>query len=181
MLLVIDNFLKSDDPMLSAIQSDHLWEYNRAKFTFMESHQPAGNIWERMAKKIWESVSPHGVLPPQYAGIEYWANEYSMEGDRQHLGWHSDKDEHLFDTTRITKSPYVGSVYYCHRTLPADSYLEIRRGEGDNNIERVQPVPNRLVIFNSSVQHCVTPITAGLRRGFATNIWIDKPSEENFV
>jgi len=46
--------------------------------------------------------------------------------------------------------------------------------------ERIKPVPNRLVIFNSGDIHRVTRVTKGLRRCFATNVWVDKPSNENF-
>ena len=181
MLLVIDNFLDQDDELLFDIQHDRYW-WDPLPYQFMERDSTATNIWELMIERIWCDTEQYNVLPPQgYAGIEYWNNIMSVDGKKQDLPWHFDKDEHLYNNTGELQTPYVGSVYYAHKTLPSEGYLEIKRGEGDMEFERIQPVPNRLVIFDSGTIHRVTPVTGGgVRRCFATNIWVNKPSEENF-
>ena len=181
MLLVIDNFLDQEDNLLYDIQHDRYWlESLPYKFMDKDSDNRV-DVWQKMATKIWSHVSRYGVLPEEYAGVEYWNNIMSIPGNRQDLPWHFDKDEHLYNTAGELKTPYIGSVYYAHKFLPSEGYLEIKRGENMCDVERIQPVPNRLVIFDSGTVHRVTHITSGMRRCFATNIWIDKPCEENFV
>ena len=46
--------------------------------------------------------------------------------------------------------------------------------------EKILPVPNRLVIFQSNASHHVEDVTGGIRRGLTINIWKDKPLEQNF-
>lgn len=180
MLLVIDNFLDQEDDLLFDIQHDRFWT-EQLTFKFMDKDSEPVGVWQKMADKIWSHVSEYGVLPDDYAGVEYWNNIMSIPGKKQDLPWHFDKDEHLFAGGKgELRTPYIGSVYYAHKHLPKEGYLEIKRGDNDIDVERIQPVPNRLVIFDSGTVHRVTHIKRGLRRCFATNIWIDKPSEENF-
>jgi hypothetical protein len=181
MLIVIDNFLDKDDYLLYEIQNNKYWT-NPLSYRFMYKDSSPTSVWERLSKKIWDSVTSYGVLPSDYTGIEYWNNIMSIPGDKQDLPWHFDKDEHLCNhISGEIKTPFVGSVYYAHKEIPSEGYLEIKRGEGLTDVERIQPVPNRLVIFDSGILHRVTPITSGIRRCFATNIWIDKPRDENFL
>jgi hypothetical protein len=180
-MLVIDNFLHEDDPLLFDIQHDRYW-VNTLPYNFMDKDAEPKNIWEQMVNRIWDTVSSYGVLPLEYDGVEYWNNIMSIPGSRQDLPWHFDKDEYLYNGgIGELRTPYVGSVYYAHKQMPTEGYLEIQRGEGEGDVERLEPMPNRLIIFDSGTIHRVTHITSGLRRCFATNIWINKPSEENFV
>jgi len=179
-MLVIDNFLSDDDPLLFDIQHDRFWG-GTLPYSFMDKGAKPSNIWEMVTERIWDTVAVHGMMPEDYAGIEYWNNIMSFPGKQQDLPWHFDKDEHLYaqgEESRELHTPYIGSVYYCHKTLPDEGYLEIQRDDG---VERLQPVPNRLIIFDSGTVHRVTHVTSGLRRCFATNVWITKPSEDNFV
>ena len=182
MLLVIDNFLKDNDSLLADIQHDRFWG-DTLPYHFMNKGSAPSNIWEHLATKIWQYVGDnHLKLPEQYDGIEYWNNIMSVPGRRQDLPWHFDKDEFLYDrgNGELT-TPHIGSVYYAHKDLPTEGYLEIKRGELEVDVERIQPVPNRLIIFDSGTVHRVTHVTEGMRRCFATNLWINKPCEENFV
>ncbi len=187
MLLVLDNFLEESDPLLSEVQSDKFWE-DPLKFTFLEKDREPLDLWQKLVTKIWAQPYVQKFLPNEYDGTEYWTNIISTEEkDLRLLPWHIDKDEYI-NSIHINAgndegfvTPYIGSVYYAHKSLPIDGYLEISRGKELGDIERIQPVPNRLVIFDSSVLHRVLPVESGIRRCFATNIWINKPSEENFT
>jgi len=193
-LLVIDNFLKEDDILLEDIRNDDLWD-SPLTFKFMDKNIKSLNTWQDLVHRIWDHPCVKNFLPDEYAGTEYWSNILSIPGPKQDLPWHFDKDEHLntefienektpgysLSTPEGIVTPYIGSVYYAHKALPTEGYLEIRRGQSDTAIERIQPVPNRLVIFDSGTLHRVTHITSGVRRCFATNIWIDKPRDENFL
>lgn len=177
MLIVIDNFLPEDSEALHTIQDDSLWK-KPLPYSWIGTHSPAENVWEQMCAHIWGSVSAYGVLPEQFDGVEYWTQTMNARGKKRDLPWHYDKDEHLYaGGDGELKTPHIGSVYYAHKSIPDGGFLEIDR-EGD--VERIQPQPNRLIIFDSATVHRVVPITSGLRRTFATNVWVTKPSEENF-
>jgi len=176
MLIVIDNFLPEDSVALETIQSDALWK-KTLPYSWLGKDDPAQNVWQQMCAHIWGSVAPLGATPSDFAGVEYWTGILKARGKKKDLPWHYDKDEHLFSSTKDLKTPFIGSVYYAHKEIPDGGFLEIDR-EGD--VERIQPQPNRLIIFDSATVHRVVPITSGTRRTFATNIWIDKPNEENF-
>ena len=155
-MIIIDDFLPKDSLALQTITDD--------------------SLWETCLPYKW--ISKFGILPDKFAGVEYWSNAMALGGSKTDLPWHYDKDEQLYNGGKgELKTPFIGSVYYAHKEIPDGGFLEIDR-EGD--VERIQPVPNRLIIFDSATVHRVVPITSGLRRTFATNVWIDKPKEENF-
>ena len=179
-MIIIDNFIK-DPRLLAEIQSDSNWQGALPYSWFDSCGSPPSNVWERVTAMIWSTVGKDfGEVPDSFDGVEYWSNIMSVGGRQQDLPWHFDKDEAHCAVTGELISPYVGSVYYAHTGLPDEGYLEMRRGDGEGDVERIQPVSNRLVIFDSAKVHRVTPVTGGMRRCFATNIWITKPSEENF-
>lgn len=174
-MIIIDDFLSKDSTLFKAITADSLWE-SSLPYKFMSMDTYSNDVWQKMVKHIWAETSKFGILPDYCAGIEYWSGIIHMNGNTD-LPWHYDKDEHLHHTTGTIKTPYIGSVYYAHSEIPDGGFLEIDRG-GD--IERIQPVPNRLIIFDSGTVHRVVPITSGLRRTLATNLWVEKPSDENY-
>ena len=177
MLIVIDNFLPEDSVALVTMQDDALWK-KPLPYSWIGKDEPATDVWQQMCAHIWGSATPLGAVPAEFGGVEYWSGILEAGGKKKDLPWHYDKDEHLYSGgTGELKTPFIGSVYYAHKEIPDGGFLEINR-EGD--IERIQPKPNRLIIFDSATVHQVVPVTSGIRRTFATNIWIDKPSEENF-
>ena len=173
--LIIDNFLNDDDPLFKCIRNDMLWK-NKGPLDFMSSEANPTNIWEKMAVHIWTCFNEsHGKLP-DYEGIEYWNNTmFSYSGC---LPWHRDKDEELWNTKNILSTPYIGSVYYAHDVTPIGGNLEIIMGE---EVESISPLPNRLVVFDSSRSHRVTAVENGLRKSFITNIWTQRPNGFNQV
>ena len=178
-MIVIDNFIK-DPNLLAEIQSEEHWQ-DTLPYSWFSIGTAPSNVWERVSALIWSTVGKE-YTPMSYDGIEYWSNIMSLDFRNQDLPWHFDKDEAYAKANNgelIT--PHIGSVYYAHTGSVDDGYLEMRRGDKETDVERIQPVSNRLVIFDSAKVHRVTPVSGGMRRCFATNVWINKPSEENFV
>ena len=65
-------------------------------------------------------------------------------------------------------------------TLFGQKYLEIannpdREKVEPSKIERLKPIQNRLIIFNPSYPHRVSPIHKGKRRAIIVNAWPKKP------
>lgn len=173
-MIIIDNFLPQGE-ILESITSEDRWE-NSLKYSWKDNNTTKHNknIWEDLASIVWKDIAKINI---KYSGFEYWTNAL-VAGGRDDLPWHYDKDEELYSTTGELVTPYRGMVYYAHKELPSGGYLEIERPNGE--IERIEPQPNRLIVFDPSIIHRVTPITSGVRRTFACNVWIDKPLEGNF-
>ena len=170
-MIIIDNYIPQG-VLLEQIQQDTLWEDN-LPYHWSNRDQEAVSIWQTIASLTWKQFFPS----LEYAGYEYWSNSFRADATNK-LDWHYDKDEHLYGTTQQITTPIMGMVYYAHTQLPQGGYLEI---DHNGELERIQPVPNRLIIFNPSIAHRVCPITTGVRRTFASNVWTTKPSGENFV
>lgn len=169
-MIVVDNYI-SDSYLLKEITDDTNWEHS-IDFNWKNKQDNSKNIFETIADKIWFDYTPDII----YEGYEYWT--HSLTKDSYTVDWHKDKDEHKYKTKGILSHPFRGCIYYAHTELPQGGYLEIMR---DNEIERIQPVPNRLIIFDPSKSHRVSSVTEGKRRSLISNIWITKSSEENFL
>lgn len=172
-MIVIDNFI-TDETLLAGLQSDSMWEnnipYSWIDRTDLFSCQQQ-SLWIELLKEIWGQIDPE----TNYAGVEYWSNGYINQNT---LDWHKDKDEYIFNTIGNFVHPFIGSVWYGHTSKIVGGYLEIKR---NGELERIEPVPNRLVIFDSHSLHRVAPVITGTRRAIASNVWINKPRDENFV
>jgi len=189
MLIAIDDFLDIQSDIYKKITSEGVWVDGRkfAGFSnnvfngWMNKDETPSNVFEEVSVKIWEYAKNYtkNYMPAEYDGVEYWFNQLNQG---ECLPMHKDKDEALHVKTGRIEYPFIGSVYYCHKELPTGGFLEIGRGIRDesHDLERIRPVPNRLVLFNSSNWHSVSEIKRGFRRHFTTNIWIKKPDEDNF-
>lgn len=171
-MIVLDNLLPDGD-LKNRVREDQYWVRSHP-YSWKDFGTKPKHVFEEFADLVWDKFKP-GV---QYAGYEYWTQSLDSTTERKNVGWHNDKDEHLQHTQGILKTPYVGFVYYAHSQIPDGGFLEIDR-EGD--VERIQPVPNRIVIFDSGTLHRVVNITSDVRRSLVSNIWVEKSSEENFV
>jgi hypothetical protein len=176
-MIIIDSFLK-DGEFKKDLMSEFRWEksvpYSWYDFNY---NKETSNIWEDFASHVWGNIyNPKEQIDP--AGFEYWTNNVPQNG-RNNLDWHYDKDEHLWSTSNILTHPYVGFVYYCHDIMPVGGFLEIQKSNGE--CERLEPVPNRLIIFDPSENHRVIKVDLGNRWTFASNLWIDRPMMENFI
>ena len=171
-MIIVDNFLK-EDYALTALRSEELWE-NQINYQWNDKTQ-TNNPIEVFCKFVWETFFLNEY--EKVDGFEYWTNILSSDGVPD-LGWHFDKDEHLFEKSNELNCPNLGFVYYVHKDCPEGGYLEIKHE--DDEVERIKPIPNRLVIFNPSYLHRVTDVTKNTRLTLACNLWLKKPSEENF-
>ncbi len=185
MLLVIDDFLDREDKIykeIASVFSNENYHKPLPSHTWMDKDKTAENVWEKMSQKIWKFATPFtsDYVSNGYEGIEYWANRLH---ENKQLDWHIDKDEALYAERSTINTPILGSVYYAHTDEIYGGYLEIQRRGPTNteSFERIEPVHNRLVIFNSSATHRVDDIVWGLRQHFATNIWSRKPLDKNYV
>lgn len=172
-MIVVDDFI-TDKELLTKLQDDSLWEanvpYSWVSKTDLFNYEQQ-SLWIDLLKEIWGQVDPD----TNYAGVEYWSNGYINQNT---LDWHKDKDEHIFNTTGELVHPFIGSVWYGHTDKIVGGYLEIQR---NGELERFEPVPNRLIIFDSYSLHRVAPILTGTRRAIASNVWINKPEDQNFI
>lgn len=177
-MIVIDGFLSDKD--FDEISSDELWESKcddikagSPRMNWFAKGDEPNNIWERVCKQIFEG----GAIDyrnEEYAGYEYWLNDYK---EQPFLDVHQDKDEALWLEKQEYAFPVFGCAFYCHKEFPMGGSLIIHAGD---EYEKILPVPNRLVIFQSNASHHVEEVTGGIRRGLTINIWKDKPLEQNF-
>ena len=179
-LIVIDNFLDANSDLYREITEDDNWGKFSSFRGWLERDATPDDIWGVLSNRIWKFASE--LLPSEFEGIEYWRGEIHPG---ESLNWHNDDDQSLYDKTGESSFPEIGSIYYAHKTPVSEGFLEIQREYDDvfniGGMERIQPVPNRLVIFDSKVLHRVSPVVQGVRRHFTTNIWKKKPIEENFI
>jgi len=140
---------------------------------------------ERVVQYVWGEHCPLAEaagFPNSVAGFEHWTLAHEASADsrtrsttsngRDRIRPHRDRDESLFARTGELKQPRVGAVYY-----PIDHQIEggqlkmFSHDTDDGPFELIEPRYNRLVIFDASVLHEVTPVTAGRRYAFAINVW----------
>ena len=93
-------------------------------------------------------------------GSEYWAH-YGTRPD-----WHVDKDEKLYEQSKVLKYPICSIVYYADINVVGGNFV--------TETSMVKPVTNRMLIFSPNLLHCVEPYT-GTRLSIAVNPWAYKP------
>ncbi|GFH52514.1 hypothetical protein CTEN210_08990 [Chaetoceros tenuissimus] len=179
---VTDNFIKETD-LISRLQNETLWQEcdeKRAHDNFWQREDPITNIWEELSQEIWKNR-------PEYkeaVGFEYWCN--IVDEDRS-LPWHVDKDEYELEENEELVYPIMGAVYYGfdHKfegsgnlmLVDIDAEYEPFAYDDELNHEvvRVEPIFNRMIIFNASKWHRVETNFTGNRYTFAVNALRHKP------
>ena len=158
-MIVVDNFLPDND--WAHFNNEDNWKF-RHKNTWVDINHDPEYFYEGLSRMIWNFFAPdHSKW---CAGYEYWTNILSKSVQ---MGWHQDKDEALYKLNGDIVVPIMGSVLYAEHDNLEGGYLELEGKE----IERIAPIPNRLVIFNAAEFHRVSDITQGTRRVFACNLW----------
>lgn len=165
-MIIEDNFVKSAE-LLSHLRAEAYILNKRDTFWKNLDDKPV-NVTERVCQSVFSNF----CKTEKFDGFEYWVNHLSPN-DGDDLDWHVDKDEHLFEKENKIINPVMGMVLYLHQTEPEGGILEIEK------IERFRSVPNRVIIFDPSVEHRVTP-TKSTRITLAANLWKKAPSKENF-
>ena len=166
---VIDNFIQDTD-VLEAVLKDGAWETLPTGTRWYSGwwQQQDKNVWETVVHKIW-CAFPNIT---KARGFEYWGNKLG-DGVSSDLGVHKDKDEEVFEATGEIISPTVGAVYYPYPSVFDGGYLEIYNDDDIDQMERIAPVFNRLVVFNPSNYHRVSRVYNGYRKAFVVNVWMD--------
>lgn len=131
------------------------------------------NVFEELIQLLWSDLE----LPETVAGFEYWNNVNQATGG---VGWHRDCDEKLRAASGRVISPKVGHIYYMHAENLSGGFLEISVAQNMSlialeNLERIRPQKNRVIFFDPSLLHRVSPVHAGLRHAFLANVWDSKP------
>jgi hypothetical protein len=172
-MLVCDGFLR-DEQLLGQLRNKHLWQ-NFPAFSWWDGwwRSPPKNFLEQTIQKIWQGQ----VDETEIAGFEYWFNALDGKG----LNWHRDCDEALRHREGRYVCPVIGHVYYVIVEDVVGGFMELSDRTSLHEVEtselqRIQPVENRLVIFNPSYWHRVSRLAKGKRLAFQTNLWPEKPS-----
>ena len=169
----------NDQNLLQQVTDPALW---RKGFNWWDGwdKQPPRNIWEQIIQYVWQREP--GIVS-QMAGFEYWCNVQKPSG-KFALDWHQDKDEVLQAQTGQISCPAIGTIYYCFPHQVTGGCLEVMPETWTqmpppippiDDLERVRPIYNRLVIFDASRWHRVAPIVTGTRYAFLVNLWTHKP------
>lgn len=185
---VFSNFLQ-DDSLLCSLTNPRIWfscyESTRGKTTrWLERGDAPKNIFEFVALEIWKDQPV--LKDVDFAGYEIWCNLLTPDGP---LPWHLDKDEAplIESDGKNISLPFYGSVFYGYPHSYKGGYLEVSNEDQDTwqpsldensnppEFERISAEYNRLVIFNASKYHRVSPITEGIRVTLAVNVWKERP------
>jgi hypothetical protein len=163
---------------------DTSWIETRDQYRINCSAYPGSS--QQIIQHYFESILLNFIRPfgIQFSGAEWWCNFNNT------LGWHLDKDETLSVKQQQLSLPLISTVYYpmvnCHggELLLHDPSCDSKRllsGAADpsydptliNEIIRIPPRANRLVLFSPGILHKINDFT-GVRYSLAMNIW-EKP------
>jgi hypothetical protein len=160
---IIDNFLP--EPIWELFSRPDIWSDGHTSFWEIGKH--SNNLFNQISNQIWKRYIEQTKTPAY--GIETWINR-ATGPDESPLGWHKDKDEELWARTGERAHPIYGAVLYGHTETPEGGLLQIK-SEDDEEDVFVEPIPNRLILFNPGVEHRVCGLQSGSRRTMATNLW----------
>ena len=175
-MIVIDDFIK-DKRLLDIISTDETFFGPNGNFMWWDGwwNNEAKTKKQRLIEYIWASSSVPALN--NLVGFEYWTGVYGQDQNNKDLGPHLDKDELHWKNTGGQEGgeiirPVIGTVFYPKPMDIDGGYLEIFSKGEDNEPERIQPVFNRLVIFDAGNHlHSVTEVTRGTRYAIAINLW----------
>lgn len=183
-MIIIDNFLK-DGEMKRRLQSDSFWKIQSANglpLKWFGWGQRVSNPIEEFLFWFWsEKFSDY--YRDFSEGWEYWTHHLGVDR-RKSIDFHLDtdinervdaeKEQKMVRNGEIMAADH-GLIYYCHTDPCSGGYLEIKRA--NNEVERIEPVPDRLILFQPNVQHRVTEVTSGHRRSIVSNLWSFTPDQ----
>jgi hypothetical protein len=173
-MIVIDNFLQPEVFML--LQNEKYWEKPLPLNFVAREKDNFDNVYLSIVKHGWSAASKlDPTIKRSYEerkGIELWTHILGPNEKDNGLDWHIDKDEKLYEETGKIKTPLYGSIFYCHQEINLIDNMGMLELGTPPEIERIKPLPNRLVIFKSNTPHRVTPGTqSSPRRSIISNLW----------
>ena len=153
------------------------------------------NIIEIVIKQLWENYID--VNECKDGGFEYLGRTIENGGS---LEWHQDtgeynyfdenywcSDESLLYYPKVSDDCVGGFLEiapYKIRSSLKDSQTAGRQVD-TNEVERIKPVTDRMVLFDSAQLHRVTPVYQGVRYNLAVALWKKSPAffieHENWV
>lgn len=153
MLIVIDDFLSDTDRnnITEMFLHDGDMKWTDAKYDFIQ-HQCISII-------LAEANNYYDLQ--DMVGYEAWLNYNTSKP------WHSDKDEYLWNTEEILKTPICSIVYY-------GVVNDLIGGRFMTETEIITPKTNRLLLFSPNIFHSVEELS-GERLSIAINPWNNKP------
>lgn len=160
-MLIIDDYLPIEE-WIQFNQNEH-WE-ERHRNTWFDCHKEPNNFYEYLSIKVWDMWNEDHKYGCK--GYEYWTHIFE-ENNRLH--WHQDKDEYAYRVNNELIHPVMGCILYGEHNDLEGGYLEVQNS--DQQIERFEPTPNRLIIFDASKPHRCSEIHAGKRKLWACNLW----------
>jgi hypothetical protein len=187
-MLIFDNFI-TDTKVLKGITNSPFWErksfyWNDALFN--KDKERTNGIGEFLV----EQMLAHPIISKEYpfdraAGFEYWPtvttkNSISEDCDYS-LDVHTDFDILRYETTGEVVHPLFGAIIYFGNQDVEGGTLRSWEEDDDEICKLVEPVNNRIVVFQSDKPHGVTSVTSGIRKSIAINFWEDPvmlPNEE---
>jgi len=182
-MIIIDGFVRDTDLLRQIQQSEEFWKLGYHWYEGWWS-KVATTLRQHLITYIWRDRCPMQDSI-SLSGFEHWVGVYnanetvSNDGGDFSLISHFDKDEKLWDTTGEVVTPKMGTIFYpdpCNDEMEG-GYLKVWKTHNtDFNApyELIEAKYNRLIIFDASQLHAVTPVTKGTRKAIAINLW-DSP------
>ena len=178
-MIIFDDFLPNSNLRLD-LTKDSFWAkmINGLQMTWCDRNKDPSNPIEELSKIVWNEVVG---IKQNIDGWEYWAHHLTADG-HQELDFHYDTDlmngvskdeEEILIQKGEIRTADNAFIYYAHRSLPDGGYLEIKNR--NDEVERIEPVPNRLIVFDPKEQHRVTKVTSGARYSLLSNLWHERP------
>lgn len=167
-MLLIDDFLPEGD-LKYRLSNPSLWIKNK-DWQWQDIDASEVNVFEEFLSYAWKEIYWNHM--DGITGWEYWTQ--CIEQGIQ-LNFHV--DDNSLDPDDLKGQPHklskFGLSYYAQKEIPNGGYLMIQRDNGE--VERIQPKPNRLVIFDSATPHAVSVINEGYRSSLVSVAWDEKP------
>jgi hypothetical protein len=182
-MIIIDGFVRDTDLLRQIQQSEEFWKLGYHWYDGWWNNV-ATTLRQHLITYIWRDHCPmHERI--SLSGFEHWVGIYkvnetvSNDGGEFSLISHFDKDEKLWEETGKIVTPKIGTIFYpdpCNNEMEG-GYLKVwKTHDTDFNApyELIEAKYNRLVIFDASQLHAITPVTKGTRKAIAINLW-DSP------
>jgi hypothetical protein len=161
----IDNFL--DDNYLEELNDVNLWDLlHKQDMKWVSLSNRPTNIFERIVYKEYRKTFKDTFH--RYVGYEYWRVKISSNSTNN-LPPHQDLDETLQKRTGVKKPASLSTVFYGYPHFIKGGNLMFE------DMSQYEPKYNRLIYFNSIIQHQVLPVTLGDRYALSVNFWEEKP------
>ena len=197
-LIVHDNFV-DDRSLLNAIREDE--EFWKLGYNWWDGwwQSETSTLRHKLIKYIYKDYCPFPI-EGHGKGFEHWVGITTPDdemkesfGQKWALPPHQDKDEAFWENHPQGKNkgdhpdsiinPMLGTVFYV--VAPEEGgHLKIWDSNNFHDItpdtpyELIKPRANRLIIFDAGKIHAVMPVTKGIRKAVAINLWDPKPSTE---